>query len=136
MKLLLKGIILLLVSLTFISCKKKDDSSPTNPILGGGGTGSVTFTIGQKPGTQGGIIFTARPSTNVTIDQVTVSLPAQGYQDVLQGDGQTVYQGNQTYDLDEYIGVAAGQQWTFKFEGKLGSPQGQAYSVTSNYTVQ
>lgn len=131
----LKSIILLLVSLTLISCKKKDESGPTNPILGGG-TGSVTFTIGQKPGTQGGIIFTARPSTNITINQVTVSLPAQGYQDVLQGNDQTIYQANQTYDLDEYIGVAAGQQWTFKFEGKLGSPQGQAYSVTSNYAVQ
>lgn len=125
---------LLAISMFFViaSCKKSDSSNPVNI---GPGLGGVTFAINQKAGTQGGIIFTAKPSTNVTITQITVSLPAQSYQDILQGDGQTVYQGGQTYDLDEYTGVASGQQWTFKFEGKLGTAQGQAYNVTSNYTV-
>lgn len=124
---------IIFLAISLVSCKKKDSSEPTSPI--GGGTSVVTFAIGQKAGTSGGIIFTARPSTNVTISRVTVSLPAQGYEDILQGDDQTIYQGGQTYDLDEYIGVASGQQWTFKFEGKIGNPQGQAYNVTSNYTV-
>lgn len=125
--------IVIFLTLTLVSCKKKDSSEPTNPI--GGGTTGVNFTIGQRAGTQGGIIFTAKPSTNITISKVTVSLPAQGYEDILQGDGQTVFVGGETYDLDEYSGVASGQQWTFKFEGKLGSAQGQPYNVTSNYTV-
>lgn len=123
---------IIILALIFASCKKSDSGGPTGPILGGGG---ATFTIGQQQGNQGGIMFTVKPSTNVTSTQVFVSLPAQSFQDTLQGDGQTVYQGGQTYDLVEYGGVASGQQWTFKFEGKLGSAQGQAYSVTSNYTV-
>ena len=80
-------------------------------------------------------MFTAKPSAAVTVTRITVSLPAQNFNDVLQGDGTTVYQGGQTYDLEEYTGVASGQQWTFKFEGKLCSAQGQAYNVTSNYTI-
>ena len=81
-------------------------------------------------------MFTAKPSAAATVTQITVSLPAQNFNDVLQGDGQTVFQGGTVYDLDEYTGVTSGQQWTFKFEGKLGSAQGQPYDVTSNYTVQ
>lgn len=132
MKSLARACLLIFFSLIIFSCKK-DSSNPSSPIIGGS-TGSVTFTIGQRQGNQG-IIFTAKPSAAVIITQITVSLPAQSYQDVLQGDGQTVFQSGQTYDLDEYTGVASGQLWTFKFEGKLGSAQGQLYTVTSNYTV-
>jgi hypothetical protein len=134
----MKGILylLLLFLLVFLTGCKKDDPVSTGSggldITGGGG---VTFTISQRQGNQGGIMFTAKPSTAVTVTQITVSLPAQNFNDILQGDGTTVFQGSQTYDLEEYTGVASGQQWTFKFEGKLGSAQGQAYSVTSNYTV-
>ena len=80
-------------------------------------------------------MFTAKPSAAVTVTQVTISLPAQSFQDIVQGDWQTVFQSGQVYDLDQYLGVASGQQWTFKFEGKLGGAQGQQYTVTSNYTV-
>jgi hypothetical protein len=116
-----------------ISCSDNSGSS-TDPFGGGsGGTGGVTWQIGNRQGQQG-IIFTAQPSTAVTVTQVTVSLPAQNFNDVVQGDGTTVFQPGQFYDISEYTGVASGQQWTFKFEGKLGNAQGQAYNVTSNYT--
>lgn len=128
-------LLLFSLAITFSSCKKDDSSNPASVGVGTGGTGGVTFTIGQRQGNQGGIMFTAKPSTAVTVTQITISLPAQNFNDVLQGDGTTIFQGGTVYDLDEYSGVATGQQWTFKFEGKLGSAQGTAYNVTSNYTV-
>lgn len=133
-----KLIYLLSLLLAFsIGCS--DDSSDSNPIglggLGGtGGQGSVSFTIGSTNGQQGGIIFSATPSINVKITQVTVSLPAQQYTDVLEGDGTTVYNANQAVQLDEYVGAEKGQQWTFKFEGTLAA-DGKAFDVTSNYTI-
>lgn len=133
-------IILLLVSsfvVFLFGCS--DDSNDSNPVglggLGGtGGQGSVSFTIGSTIGQQGGIIFTATPSVDVKITQVTVSLPAQQYTDVLQGDGTTVFNANQTAQLEEYVGTEKGQQWTFQFEGTLAA-DGKAFDVTSNYTV-
>ena len=101
---------------------------------GGGGQGAVNFIIGSTNGQQGGIIFTAVPSVDVKITQVTVALPAQQFTDVLQGDGTTVFGANQTAQLEEYVGVEKGQQWTFKFEGTL-SNGGQVFNVTSNYTI-
>jgi len=120
-----------------LGCSDDNPTGAGGGATGGGGTGTggVTFTIGQRQGNQGGIMFTAKPSAAATVTQITVSLPAQNFNDVLQGDGTTVFQGGTVYDLDEYNGVASGQQWTFKFEGKLGSAQGQQYTVTSNYTV-
>ncbi len=136
MKKVIGFLLLLTLIVTFSSCKKDGSSNPTSVGVGTGGTGSITFTIGQRQGNQGGIMFTAKPSAAATVTQITVSLPAQNFNDVLQGDGQTVFQGGTVYDLDEYTGVTSGQQWTFKFEGKLGGAQGQPYDVTSNYTVQ
>jgi len=134
----MKKILLTLFSLLFILINgcSDDSGSGTDPFGGGGGggTGGVTWTIGQRQGQQG-IIFTGKPSTAVTVTQVTVSLPAQNFNEVVQGDGTTVFQPGQFYDISEYTGVATGQQWTLKFEGKLGSAQGQQYTVTSNYTV-
>jgi hypothetical protein len=103
---------------------------------GGGGGGSVTFTIGTKQGQQGGIIFTFKPSANVTVTTATLRLPAQQYEDVLTNpDPNEVFTAQNVYDLDEYTGVATGQQWTFTFVGKLGSSSGTAYTVTANYTI-
>jgi hypothetical protein len=80
-------------------------------------------------------MFTVKPSTAVTVTGYTISLPAQQLSDPYQGDGTTVYQAGQVYDVAEYNGVASGQQWTFNFKGKLGSSTGTAYDVTTNYTI-
>lgn len=125
------------LALIIFGCNNESGSGGVDPFGGGGaggGTGNVTFTIGQRQGDQGGIMFTVKPSTAITVTQVIVSLPAQGFQDIIQDDGQTVYQA-QTYDLAEYTGVASGQQWTFNFKGKIGNAQGQDYDVNSNYTI-
>ena len=133
------SLFLILGFLALIGCSD-DATAPTNGGgLGGGGNGGgggVTFTIGQRTGDQGGIMFTAKPSTAVTVTQFTVNLPAQQFSDPYQGDGTTVFQAGQVYDIAEYTGVTAGQQWTFNFKGKIGSSTGTDYDVTSNYTVQ
>lgn len=131
---LISGIIL-----TLASCSKSSDDGSSNPLGSVGNptnTGGVTFTMGHRSGDQGGIMFTTNPSTDITVTQIVLTLPAQSFADTLVDDGTTVYAGNQVYDLAEYSGVATGQQWTFNFQGKLGSAQGSAYNVTSSYTVQ
>jgi hypothetical protein len=137
-------IILLLISI--ISACSDNTSGVTNPGTGGlgglggigrGGNtgGNVTFTIGTTDGQQGGILFYATPSAAVKITQVTISLPAQQFNDILTDNGTTVYNANEAVGLREYTGIEAGQQWTFKFEGTLAS-NNTAFTVTSNYTVQ
>lgn len=119
------------------ACNDNSGGGITDPFGAGPGgntgTGNVTFTMSAQQGQQG-VIFLATPSVSVKITKVTVSLPAQQFNDVIQGDGTTVYNANQAVQLDEYTGVASGQQWTFKFEGNLAS-NNQAYNVTSNYTI-
>ncbi len=136
----MKKIILTLFAFLLIVTSCHDNSGGggiTNPFgTGPGGTtgtGNVTFTISSQKGQQG-IIFLATPSVSVKLTKVTVSLPAQNYNDVIQGDGTTVYNANQAVPIDEYIGVASGQQWTFQFEGTIAN-NNQAYNVTSYYTV-
>lgn len=139
----MKKLIIYFLPILFLAITSCDDSAGiTNPtgggiggIGGGGGTGSVTFTIGTSQGEQGGIYFTAAPSVSVKITKVTVSLPAQQFTDVLQGDGATVYNANEAVLLQEYVGVENGQQWTFQFEGILAS-NNQTFSVNSNFTVR
>ncbi len=134
----MKKILVVFLPLLFILINGCDNEGGTgaNPFGGGGtGTGNVTWTIGQRQGDQGGIMFTAKPSVAVTVTLVTVSLPAQPFTDDVQGNGQTVFQPGQFYDIDEYTGVTSGQQWTLRFQGKIGSATGTAYDVTSNYPV-
>jgi hypothetical protein len=136
----LKSMLVVLFIITIAGCSKDNPvvapgTEGTIGGIGGGGTGSITWTISQKPGNQGGIIITASPSTAVTVNFVRISLPSQNYQEDLQGDGQTVFQGGQFYELEEFIGIVSGQQWTFRFVGKTGNAQGQDYDVTANYTV-
>ena len=128
--------LLFIISLFALASCSDDATGTGGGLLGGGGGGGVTFTIGQRAGDQGGIMFTAKPSAAVTVTQFTVNLPAQQLSDQYQGDGTTVFQAGQVYDIAEYNGVTAGQNWTFNFKGKLGSTTGADYDATSNYTAQ
>jgi hypothetical protein len=134
MKKILSLTILLLISLN-IGCNDDSGGTVTDPFGGGSntGTGNVTFTISAMQGQQG-IVFIATPNASVKLTKVTVSLPAQQFTDVLTDDGTTVFNANEPVQLEEYTGVSSGQQWTFKFEGSLANG-GQAFNVTSNYTI-
>ncbi|GBD91211.1 hypothetical protein BMS3Abin04_01937 [bacterium BMS3Abin04] len=118
--------VLLLIS---AGCKGDDGNSITNPLV----NGSVTISISTQQGQQG-VVFIATPSAAVKISKLTVSLPAQQFNDVIQGDGTTVFNANQGAEINEYTGVVSGQQWTFQFEGNLVS-NNQAFNVTSKYTI-
>ena len=102
---------------------------------GGGGNGTVTFQVATQQGQNGGIDFVFTPSTNVTLTQIAVSLPAQNFNDNVQGDGTTVFGPQNAFSVGEYNGTASGQQWTFVITGKIGSATGTAYNVTSNFTI-
>jgi hypothetical protein len=136
-------LIFTLMLLVFTGCSKDDPvSAPTGGgglgggIGGGGGTTGVIWTIGQTQGTQGGIMFTASPNTAVTVTQLTITLASENFQESFQVDGQTIFQSGTVYEIIEYMGVAPGQQWSFRFVGNTGTAQGAAYDVTSNYTVR
>lgn len=121
-----------------VSCSDDSSGTITDPFgsggLGGGGNGSVTFTISTTNGQQGEVTFNATPSANVKITKVTVGLPAQQLSDEYTDDGTIVYNANQIVPINTYTGVATGQQWTFQFEGTLASDN-QTFNVTSNYTI-
>ena len=133
------SLFLILTAMVAFSCSDDAVSPNGGGGLGGGGGnggGGVTFTIGTKQGQQGGIVFTFKPSTDVTLTTATLKLPAQQYEDVLTNpDPSTVFTAQNVYDLDEYTGVVSGQQWTITFVGKLGSTTGTAFTVTANYTI-
>ncbi len=141
MKKIIQSLVLVsLIAIIVTGCRDNGTSGTiTDPFgtgtgLGNNNTPGVTFTVRTVQGQQGGTIFTATPSVSVKITKVTISLPAQQFEDVIYGDGTTVYQGNQTVMIQEYLGVEAGQQWTLKFEGTLAN-NNQAFNVTTNYTV-
>ena len=129
------SISLLLITIIILGCQDDSNTGVTDPFGTGTntGTGNVTFSMSTTQGQQG-VIFVATPSVAVKITKVTVSLPAQQFTDVLTDDGTTVFNANEGVQLDEYTGVASGQQWTFQFEGSLANG-GQAFNVTSNYTI-
>jgi hypothetical protein len=84
---------------------------------------------------QQGIVFNFKPSTAVTVTQVTVKLPAQNFEDVVQGDGTTVFDTQTGFSVGEYTGVQTGQQWSFNIQGKIGSATGQTYNKDVNFTI-
>lgn len=129
-------LLVLCISLIFVSCKKSD-GSPTSPILGGGGgTGGVTFTVAVVQDNQQQLFFEFKPSTNVVITKITANCPAAGINnESVTGDGTTVYSQTNPAYVGPLTVIQSGQQWSFQFEGKLGNAQGQAYNVSANYTI-
>ncbi len=129
----------LLLALIMSSCSST--SSTGGGIInpgGGGGTGNVTFTtsIATDPQTNQPY-FQFVPSTGVTLVKITASCPAlQISNEVINGDGTTVWTQQNPMYLGPVQGLAQGQQWTFVIEGKVGSATGTAYTTTVNFTVQ
>lgn len=123
--------LVLFFSFLISSCKKDSSTNPIGPPVGG----TVTFTISVEEGQQG-TIFRFKPSTSVTVNQVTVSLPAQQFQDVVTNPNpDEVFDTANGFVVGEYLGVQTGQQWTFNVQGKIGSATGTAYNVTTNFTI-
>ncbi len=132
------SLFLIMGVLLVLGCSDNATGPNTGGLGGGGTTGGVTFTIGQTQGSQqGSTMFTLKPSVDVTITTITAKLPAQQFEDILTNPNpDAVVSSQNTYELEEYTGVQAGQQWQFVFVGKIGSSTGAAYTVTANYTVQ
>ncbi|MBK7631876.1 MAG: hypothetical protein IPJ23_14440 [Ignavibacteriales bacterium] len=132
------SLFLIMGVLLVLGCSDNATGPNTGGLGGGGTTGGVTFTIGQTQGSQqGSTMFTLKPSVDVTITTITAKLPAQQFEDLLTNPNpDAVVSSQNTYELEEYTGVQAGQQWQFVFVGKIGSSTGAAYTVTANYTVQ
>lgn len=134
------GLVITIISLfLFNSCKSNSSPTDSGGIggPGGGGGSSVTFSITQGPGNNGGIIMYATPSVAVFITNVNVSVANVNppFNKDYPGDGTTVYPASQPAAINEFTGVASGQKWVFVFTGNLGSKTGTAFSATSNYTV-
>jgi hypothetical protein len=104
---------------------------------GGGGTGNVTVAVAVIQDGQGQQYFEFTPDTGVVVNQVEVKCAAQGVDETLQGDGQTVYTANNPVDVGPLTQgiLQTGQQWTFTIQGKIGSSTGTAYIATPSYTV-
>ena len=125
----------ILVLLT--GCGKDSSTNPLSLNGGKGSSGGVTIKINSQLDQQGGAIFSGSPSTDIKVSKITVSVPAQQYTESFQLDGTTVSKANVNVAFLEYpanSGVASGQKWTFKFEGKLAS-NNQAFDTTINYTI-
>jgi len=136
--------ILFISSFYLVGCKSDTVTNPTGGGGGfgggggGGGTGNVTFTVSTTQGSQQDFTnFLIKPSVNVTVTTVVVSLPAQSFTFTeTNPNPDVVFNTTDGFQIEDYQGVAAGQQWTFKITGKIGSSTGQAYDVTVNYTTQ
>jgi len=136
-----KSINLFLIGLVllFSSCGKDDDknNNPLNPGIGG--TGSVSFTVALAQDEQQDLYFEFTPSTNVVITSMSAQCQTLGFNDTVTDDqipddifgpNQPLYVGPITLNLEQ------GQQWTFTMQGKVGSATGQAFTATTNFTVQ
>lgn len=107
-----------------IGCK----SNTTGPL-----DSNVTFAMSSGAGTTG-TIFAFKPSVDVKLTRVIVSLPSQPFFDTLTDAGTYVYSKDTVYNISEYTGVTTGQQWKFYFTGSTTS--NSAFTdATANYTV-
>jgi hypothetical protein len=105
-------------------------SNPTSPTAS-----NVTFAMSSQAGTTGGIQFNYKPSVDVKITKVIVTVATPAFTDTLTSNiPNYTWSKDTTYALKEYTGVATGQVWNFNFAGTTVSGN-TAYNVTSNYTV-
>jgi hypothetical protein len=133
----LGSVFIIICFFLFSSCKSNSSSPTDSGGLGGpgGGGGSVTFTITQQAGTQGGVFFSIAPSQAVVVKTINVSCTAAQVNDPYTDNTNTVYPANTPQKLNQEYLVSSGQKWVFVFTGNLGSTTGAAYNVTTNYTI-
>jgi len=126
------SIILALFAVAVISgCSKNGNvMGPNNPA-------NVSFQISQQPGINGGTEFLFKPSVNISISKIISTYQPQQFGDTISfANVNYVYSKDTTYIINEYTGVANGQQWNFNFTGSVPGQTNSNYNVTSNYTVQ
>jgi len=123
-----------MLALLAAGCSKTDSVLGPNGILGGN---QVTFQISQRNGINGGVEFMFKPSVDVKISRVVSIYQPENYTDTLNYTNTNfVYSKDETYIIQEYIGVVQGQQWNFNFTGQIPGQNNANYNVTANYTVQ
>ena len=124
-----------LLALTFYSSCGSDSTGNNGGIgPGGGGTGSVTFTMqGQANGANYSFYF--KPSVDVKVSRIIANLPAQPYSDTITNTNTAyVFSKDTAYPWYEYQGISTGQAWNFVFTGNIVS-SGSAYTSTANFSV-
>ena len=129
------SILFSLLALTFYSSCGSDSTGNNGGIgPGGGGTGSVTFTMqGQANGANYSFYF--QPSVDVKVSRIIANLPAQPYSDTITNTNTAyVFSKDTAYTWYEYQGIAQGQAWNFVFTGNIVS-SGSAYTSTANFSV-
>ncbi len=94
----------------------------------------MTFQVSSQA-TQDGFQFSFTPSANITVDKLNVTeTTGSNYQEQFQGDGTTVYNAGTQYDLVSLTGAQSQMHFKFELIGKT-SPGGQAYDITTEYTI-
>jgi len=106
-----------------------------NPVIpGGGNTSTVNIEIQSQQGQNGGTEFDGKPNIDIVITEVNVNETTTGFNDVIQGDGTTVFKKDEWVLINEYTGVQTGMKFKFNFIGKT-SPGGKEFNITADYTV-
>ena len=114
--------------LLFLASSCSNNTTPVGP----GST--VTFQI-QGQGDPNSYTFGFKPNVNITLSNIIVSLPAQGFFDTLVNNNPGyIFSSDTVYTLDPYVGVNQGQTWTFAFAGTIAS-NNTAYSTSVNFVV-
>lgn len=124
--------LLLLTAAVISGCSKGGNIvGPNNP------NNQVSFQITQRAGFNGGTEFLFKPSVNVKISRIISMYQPQQFADTISYNNiNYVYSKDTTYIINEYVGVANGQQWNFNFTGSVLGQTNPNYNVTTNYTVQ
>ncbi|MBV6478242.1 MAG: hypothetical protein HGGPFJEG_00992 [Ignavibacteria bacterium] len=124
------AVILILFALAaFTGCK-------SNNVTGPNQNQEANFQISQRNGVNNSIEFLFKPSADAKILRVVCRFQEQQFVDTITNNNPNyLFSKDSIYTINEYINVAAGQQWQFDFTGN--TPAGNSpYKVTSNYTVQ
>ncbi len=151
----MKKFALYLFAITLLIINACDDNtggggSLTDPLgggLGGGNSGSVSFTIGKITVQEGydfdqdgqadeSFYLTAKPSVSIKITKVDIQIPGNASFDSVEGDGTSVFNANVEVQINStpYFNVTRGQKFTLKFTGKLAAND-QAFEISVEYTV-